>query len=52
VEIPAGGEDEQGAANRGVSLGIVYLDSLTREVCENDQLDVSRSGTRLRSSPA
>jgi len=51
VDVAAGGEDEEGAANGGVAFGIVERNRLPGRVRKDDELDVaSRSGTRLRSS--
>jgi len=54
VEVAACGEDQQRAADGGISFRFLESDSVSRYVGENDELDgaVSRSGTRLRSSRA
>jgi hypothetical protein len=53
MEVAAGGEDEQGAANRCVQLILADRDLLPRDVREDDKPYVfSRPGTRLRSNRA
>jgi len=53
MERPAGGEDEQGAPERGIPLGVLERHFLSGDVGEDDQVDVaSRSGARLHSSRA
>ena len=54
VEVAPGGEDQQRAADGGISFRFLECDSVSRYVGENDELNgaVSRSGTRLRSSRA
>jgi hypothetical protein len=52
VEIAAGGEDEQSAPDGGVALVLRQRNLLACDVRRDDQVDVSRSGTPLRSSRA
>jgi len=53
VEVAAGREDEEGAANGGTPLLVGQLDGLAGEIRQDDELYlVSRSDTRLRSSRA
>jgi hypothetical protein len=52
VKIAAGGEDEQRPADGRVPIRFVERDCLSRDVREDDELELSRSDTRLRSSRA
>jgi hypothetical protein len=53
VQVAACREDEEGAPQRRVALLVSEWDVLPCDVREDDELElVSRSGTRLRSSPA
>jgi hypothetical protein len=52
VEVPTGGEDEQRAADRRLALVVCQRDLLPCDVRGDDEVDLSRSGTPLRSSRA
>jgi hypothetical protein len=53
LETAAGSEHQQGAPDCRVPVGVVEGNLQSRDVCEDDEIDVaSRSGTRLRSSRA
>jgi hypothetical protein len=52
VEVAARGEDEEGAPERGVALLLGQRNLLPCDVRGDDEVDLSRSGTPLRSSRA